>query len=193
MKTPRIAAALLTTTLTATALLLPSSPASAANIKVNFDGGTPGAPCAFAATTPLRDKYAGLGIRFKGQNALDGGAILDDCSFFGVAPRSGLRFLAFNESLTMANGGVPTGPQRIVFDTKKQLVKIYVSKGSGAGTAQFTLLGKRGGTTVRRATVVTSTPDWSLLNVKAARGIKSAVLKADTPSGYWVADDLVVR
>ena len=29
----------------------------------------------------------------------------------------------------------------------------------------------------------------ALLKVKAARGIKSVVLKADTPSGYWVADD----
>lgn len=193
MRTSRIAGALLATSATVSALLLPAAPATASPVEVNFDGGTPGTPCSFAQVTPLRNQYAGLGIRFRGRNATDGGAILDKCSNFGVDPRSGLRFLAFNSTSTMANGGVPTGPQRILFGTKKRVVKIYVSKGSPAGTATFKLIGKRQGQTVRKATVVTDTPDWALLKIKAPGGIKKAVIKADTPAGWWLLDDLTVR
>ncbi len=79
----------------------------------------------FSATTPLRNEYAGMGVVFSGQNALDGGAILNVTSNFGVNARSGEHFLAFNTGASMSNGGVPTGPQTISFVGGASSVSIY--------------------------------------------------------------------
>lgn len=52
-------------------------------IVINFDDVS--APCNFGSTVALRDQYAGLGVRFMGPAALDGGGILDQCGNFGVS------------------------------------------------------------------------------------------------------------
>ncbi|HEY6866638.1 MAG TPA: hypothetical protein VI792_05230, partial [Candidatus Eisenbacteria bacterium] len=67
--------------------------------------------CLFMGTGPLRDAYQSLGVRFSGPGALDGGAILDQCGNFGVNGYSPPNFVAFNAGATMANGGVPIGPE----------------------------------------------------------------------------------
>ncbi|WP_148574911.1 hypothetical protein [Nocardioides caldifontis] len=199
LRTPkgrRIAAALVTATAGA-AVVVPVPSASAAEIRVNFDGGTPGAPCNFVSTAPLRNQYAGVGIRFRGPSALDGGAVLDTCANFGgVNPRSGLRFLAFNAFAgPMTNGGTPRGPEHILFNKRMKKVSIWVSQGGGVlGTPTFKLVGKRNGNTIRTATATTNTADWVKLTINQKKGFDKAVLSVTgDPNRAWVADDLVVR
>ena len=75
---------------------------------VNFDLG---APCLFRETTRLTEAYAGLGVHFAGPGGNSGGAILDQCSNFdGMNARSGVDFLAFNNTALLSDGGIPTGP-----------------------------------------------------------------------------------
>jgi hypothetical protein len=171
--------------------LLLASPASAHTVEVNFDGGTPGSPCSFIQTGPLRNAYAGLGVRFRGPDAKGGGAVLDTCGNFGVAPHSGLRFLAFNTGLTMANGGVPAAPEKMLFRVKQHHVALWVSQGAGTGQpATFTLLAQRHGHRVDRDRVTTTTSDWTQLAVHARKGIKKVSLQVSDPDGVYVADDL---
>lgn len=174
--------------------VVPARPVYAGELaELTFDGGTPDSPCLFSQTTPLRDTYAGFGIRFRGRNDLDGGAILDRCAQYGVQPRSGLRFLAYNANSRMSNGGAPAGPQTILFSQPKRVVQIYVSQGGIAvGTATFRLVARRAGRIVASTSVTTTTSDYSLLKVRAARGISAVVLTASDPNQQWVADDLGV-
>jgi hypothetical protein len=195
-KTRRLASALVAVTAGA-AVVLPASSASAAEVEVNFDGGTPGAPCNFATETALSNKYAGLGIRFRGPGGGDdGGAILDKCSNFGVDPHSGLRFLAFNGNLIdeLSDAGTPRGPETILFTKRQKRVSIWVSQGSGAGSPTFKLVGKRGNKSIRTSTATTNTSAWLKLEVNHHKGFDKVVLSAtDVPDRAWVADDLVVR
>jgi hypothetical protein len=175
------------------ATVLPITSAQAAVTVLDFDYGTAGTPCAFSSENPLREKYAGFGIHFAGPNATDGGAILDQCSAYGVAPHSGSRFLAFNAGATLANGGTATGPETIRFDSVKRVVQIYVSQGAATGTATFTLIGKRGAQTIQTASASTPTSDWVLLKVHARNGFSRVILRASDPNGVWVADDLGIQ
>ena len=196
VKGRRIAAALAAAA-TGAAVVVPASAASAAEVEVNFDGGTPGTPCNFNTETALANKYAGLGIRFRGPGGGDdGGAILDTCSGFGVAPHSGLRFLAFNGNLPdeLSDGGTPRGPETILFSQRQKRVSIWVSQGGGAGTPTFKLVGKPGNKAIRTSTATTNNSAWLKLEVRNRRGFDKVVLSAtDVPDRAWVADDLVVR
>jgi hypothetical protein len=172
-----------------TVLLAPA--ASAHPVEVNFDGGTPNTPCSFSQVTAVHNQYAGIGVKLRGPNSTDGGAILDKCAGFGVDPHSGLRFLAFNDAASMADGGVPTGPEKIIFKHKEHHVSLWVSQGGTSGdTATFTLTAKRHGHRVDRDSVTTNTADWAKLAVHAHKGIKRVVLTAVDPDGAYVVDDL---
>ena len=61
---------------------------------INFDDVA--APDMFLNTTHLTDQYASLGVHFSGPSDIDGGAILNQSSNFGVNALSGVNFLAFN-------------------------------------------------------------------------------------------------
>lgn len=195
MSNPRRTSVLMSAALALGATLAPGSSASAAPLsEVNFEGGPADWPCAFSQVNPLRDRYAGFGIHFRGPTTTGGAAILDRCSNFGVPARSGVRFLAFNADLTLHNGGVPKGPETISFDQKKTVVQVYVSQGSSGGnTASFKLVGKRAGHTVRTATTTTTTNAYTLLKVTAPGGMNKVVLSANDPDRHWVADDLAVH
>jgi hypothetical protein len=151
------------------------------------------ASCAFASVNPLRDRYAAA--KFRGASTTAGGAVLDNCANFGIAPRTGSRFLAFNSSSTMSNGGAPVGPEKIVLPTRQRSVALWVSQsGFNLGTATFKMVGRRGSTVVRTATVTTTTADWVKVQVAAARGITSVTVSTPTePDGIWLADDLTLR
>jgi len=82
---------------------------------IDFDDAA--APCTHTLAVALRDEYAALGVHFSssaGPN--DGGAILDECSNYGVTGFSAPNFLAFNSNNTMSDGGVPRTPEVITFD-----------------------------------------------------------------------------
>ena len=192
----RLAAVGLAAATAGAALVLPAGSASAAPIEVNFDGGTPGTPSLYNDVNPLRNQYAGLGIRFRGPSLSDGGAVLDKNASFGVDPHSGLRFLTFNGNYpnSMLTGGTPRGPEHILFNRLQKRVSIWVSQGGGTpGTPTFKLVGKRAGQTIRVATATTNTSAWQKLVIHNRKGFKKVILSVkDDPNRAWVADDLVI-
>ena len=102
--------------------------------KIDFDDATE--PCVFASTTALDAKYAAQGVDFDGPSALDGGAILDECSNFGVTGHSSPNFLAFNTGSILMSGGVPKGPETIRFAFPVKFVQILAGQ-SSAGTIKM--------------------------------------------------------
>ncbi|HET9153354.1 MAG TPA: cadherin-like domain-containing protein [Solirubrobacterales bacterium] len=116
---------------------------------INFDDTT--ASSLFVGSEgPLRDRYAGQGVRFTGPAANDGGAILN-VNTFGVNGQSGLNALAFNTGVTYTpeqGGGVAQGPETITFDTPISSASINTGQGAG-GTATLTAF--RGSTVVGSA------------------------------------------
>lgn len=84
-------------------------------------------PCFFNATQPLSNEYSSRGVLFEGPGQGLGGAILDQCSNFGVNARSGTNFLAFNTA-TYART-----PETIRFTSGAGRVEIYASPGSQSG------------------------------------------------------------
>ena len=153
---------------------------------VSFDDVPP--VCYFSETTALRDRYSA--VKFKGPDENDGGAVLDNCSAYGIAPRTGSRFLAFASPGTMADGGLARGPEKMRLVTKPTAVEIWVSSAGGEATATFTLKGKLGTKTVRTATASVTQSGWVMLRVKNRDGLTSAILSSTT--GTWLADDLLL-
>lgn len=99
---------------------------------INFDDLT--APCAFVDSTgPLTSRYSSLGVNFSGPAPESGGAILNQCSSFGVTGQSEPNFLAFNTQATLPGGGSPIGPETISFDVPVSSVQINVGS-TDAGT-----------------------------------------------------------
>lgn len=95
----------------------------------NFDNVS--APCEFAFTSPLIgvEQYASFFAP-----APDGGAILNECSNFGINPHSGANFFAFNSG-SYYETGVPKTPELIfVGYASKSSVSFYYSCGTNAGT-----------------------------------------------------------
>lgn len=165
-------------------------PASAAvETLVTFDNFE--APSGFAETGPLRNRYAAKGVRFRGANATDGGAVLNKDGGWPVTPVSGDNWLAFNPDAPMSNGGTPVGPQKMIFERRQKVVRILVNQ-SGSDSVVFTLVGKRGGKTVARSVFSTNNSDWQKLRVSNRRGIRAVVLKT-TDSGPWLADNLFFK
>jgi hypothetical protein len=107
---------------------LPPQALAAVNL-IDFDDNSE--PCTFLQTKALRTKYAALGVYFDGPAGLDGGAILDECSNFGVSGHSSPNFLAFNTFAVLSDGGVPQGPETIKFAFPVNTVKILAGAGSG--------------------------------------------------------------
>ena len=91
--------------------------------------------CQFSSSSPLSDEYAEQGVIFVGPTENDGGAILGECSGFNVTGHSPPNFLAFNVNAQFASGGVPRGPESIVFLSPVSQVTIKAGVGSGGGFA----------------------------------------------------------
>lgn len=89
-------------------------------------------PCLFNQTQPLSTEYSGRGVVFQGPQQGEGGAILDQCSNFGVNARSGTHFLAFN-SATYAKT-----PETIHFRDGCKDVEVFASPGSQSGNVTIT-------------------------------------------------------
>ena len=180
----------LVTPLIATATVAPAH--AAGTTTISFED-VP-ASCAFASAQPLRNRYAAA--KFSGPNFTDGGAVLDNCANFGIAPRTGSRFLAFRTGgVLLANGGTARGPEKIMLPIRQKSVSLWVSQsGFSLGTATFRMVGRRGSTVVRTASVTTTTADWVKLQVASARGLTSVTVSTPTePDGIWLADDLTMR
>jgi hypothetical protein len=167
-------------------------PAQATGITyISFEDVT--AHCGFAAVNPLRNRYAAA--KFSGPSSTEGGAVLDQCGGFGVTARTGSRFLAFNGGVSMANGGVARGPEKITLPVRQKSVSIWVSQsGATVGNATFRIAARRNGTTVTTASATTATSEWVELKVSSAKGIDNVTLSTPVePDGIWVADDLTMH
>ena len=105
-------------------LLEKGSYRSGNRVTINFDDFQ--APCVFASTTALRNRYQSLGVTFTGPGINDGGGILDECGNFGVSGYSRPNFLAYNPGARFSNGGIPRDPQTMHFDPPVSSVSFYV-------------------------------------------------------------------
>jgi len=147
---------------------------------VNFDSAY--APCSFALTTRATGQFSALGVVFEGPGGNDGGAILDQCSGFGVTGISAPNALAFNPAAVLADGGIPRGDQTIRFTSPVSSVQVMVGS---ASPGLVTMQAFRGNTLVdSRNLALTST--LSALSVSGS-GITRVVLSFPGP---LVLDDL---
>jgi hypothetical protein len=174
------------------ALGLLASSASAGLI--TFDTGADGepldAPCEFAQTSALRALYSSIGVTFLGPGDLDGGAILHQCSSFGVDAHSGVNFLAFNETAVYPGGGSPRGPQTIVFDLPMGHVSVWIATGVGSGGTFSGFAYDADGFLVDTTEVSAGSAQWKRLvlgNVET--GISRVVIEVTGHFAY-VMDDL---
>ncbi len=94
---------------------------------INFDNVE--APCSFAQTVALTDEYAAQGVFFSGPGGIDGGAIVNECGDFDVVGHSPPNFLAFNVGALLSDGGIPQGPETLMFDPLAKQVTINAGIG----------------------------------------------------------------
>jgi hypothetical protein len=161
-----------------------AGPSWGASVTINFDTTATGsplvAPSHFIDTTPLTQAYSSLGVHFSGQ-----GSILNAASNFGIQPRSGSNFLAFNGSA----GYGP--PETISFDAPQFRVSMFVA--SGGPAADYSLQAFDGTGALLNTTTLHlgSSNTYSLLSVDGA-GIRSVRLSYAemTADNTIVVDDL---
>ena len=157
--------------------------APALGTTIDFDG--TGAPCGFHTTTTLTSFG---GVSFSGPGGNDGGAILNQCSSFGVSALSGTDFLAFNPgAASTLSGGVPQGPETITFGTPVTAVSIWASDGGGSLTVLMEAFDS-GNSLVASDSIGILSGTWLQLSVAAA-SIASVRLSIGG-SGIAVFDDL---
>lgn len=146
----------------------------------NFDDVS--APCNFIGTVPLRGREQFAGFLAP---TLDGGAILNGCSNFGVNPHSPPNFLAFNNAASYDDGGVPKLPEMIFVGRNKSSVSLWVSGGTHSGfpiaMVALTTSGVRGFVTT------TTAPDWVQLTIAGTQ--IQAILLVGQPL-WLVVDDI---
>jgi hypothetical protein len=134
----------------------------------NFDNVN--APCLFGGTIPL------LGLE---QFALffaplqSGGAILNECSNFGVNALTPPNFLAFNNTSTYMMGGIARTPELIVVGQNKSRVSLWISGGSTPGFPLAVVA--LGNDAVLEIVTTATSPDWMQI-VLNATGIQAIAL-----------------
>ena len=160
-----------------------SAPLDPGTVLIDFDDLD--APCYFADTVRLTTRYAALGVVFEGPGGNDGGAILDECSNFGVTGLSSPNFLAFNPGWTMSDGGVPRTPEILHFDRPITYLEALV--GSGA-SGTVTLAAYNADNALVDSAAVTLASALAPIAV-AGDGIVTVVVSA-TSGVYFVLDDL---
>jgi len=84
------------------------------------------APCLFVNTQPLAGTVEGVLVKGRAPN---GAAILHECSQFGVAPLSGVNFLAFNREVAYSTGGLASAPELFLFPGEFTSVRVPIASG----------------------------------------------------------------
>ena len=146
-------------------------------------------PNNFASTNPLRNEYAGVGVKFwgsDGSTGVNGGAILDQSSNFGTGAFSGSNFLAFNGGGTMLNGGTAKGPEYINFGSPASTVSAMVAVASSVGSFTFDAFDS-GNNLVGSNTI--RTQDWAMLSV-SGNNIAYVVFSFQNDNNIAILDDL---
>lgn len=153
---------------------------------INFETG---APPIFFDTTALRDTYEGLGVTFSGPGTNDGGAILDQDGNFGINAHSGRDFLAFNAESRgplYPNGGIPQGPETILFAAPVSNVGLWV--GGVRSVPMYTLQAYDSSSTLIGSTSIRPlSVQWAQLKIDTVN-ISRLILSFDR--AVAVVDDL---
>ncbi|HVN03494.1 MAG TPA: hypothetical protein VMT86_03690 [Bryobacteraceae bacterium] len=136
---------------------------------VNFDNIN--APCYFADTNPLRGQEQGAGFITP---IPSGGAVLNECSNFGLYPVSAPNFLAFNTSVRYADGGVAALPELILVGSSKSSVSMWVSGGDHPGFPISAIALNSSGAMIGMVNATTTTA-WAQLTINAS-GVSAVYL-----------------
>lgn len=157
--------------------------------QIKFDDAP--AQCAFMLSNPLRNEYQARGVVFAGNAPLNGGAILDQCGIFGVSGYSPPNFLAFSSVGPMANGGIPNGPERMLFTTPVSSVEMKIgSSDSRFQSISATLMAYDAVHVLEASATAQLSSAMQIMNV-SAHGIVE--VDVDVSCSYcesWVIDDL---
>jgi hypothetical protein len=140
------------------------------------------APCGFSNTQPVNGLVEGVEIRGRFPN---GGAILDTCSNFGVAPLSLPNFLAFNSTVGYGQGGSAVLPEVFLFGGAYSSVTVPLSGGYESGyPVSIVAFGRAG--IVDSVDLITG-PDWTT-HTLGGTGITGIAVLGDPL--YLVIDDV---
>lgn len=166
--------------------LPPSLDLGVGGFSIDFDDVS--APCEFSSTLPLRTEYLALGVSFRPQRPKDGGAILDECSNFGVTGHSSPNFLAFNAGAGYPGGGFARDPELLRFTTPHSHVELKAGDGFSTGTLTLT------GFDVFGMPVATDSISISpALQTMTLDGPGIVLVVLDCTAPTFVVDDLVVN
>jgi hypothetical protein len=138
------------------------------------------APCDFDGTTALRGVEQFASFNAPGTS---GGAILNECSNFGVEAYSPPNFLAFNRTLTYTAGGVPKTPELILVGPNRSTVTFYASGGARSGYP-LGIVALNSSGVIGMQTITTSST-WVQVTVTGT-GIAAIGLVGDP---YWLVVD----
>ena len=138
------------------------------------------APCDFVGTSALRGVEQFASFSAPGTS---GGAILNECSNFGVNAYSSPNFLAFNRTLAYSASGVPKTPELILVGPNRSTVTFYASGGAKSGyPLGIVALGPSG---VIGMQTITTSSTWVQVTVTGT-GISAIGLVGDP---YWLVVD----
>ncbi|MEZ4386299.1 MAG: FlgD immunoglobulin-like domain containing protein [Candidatus Krumholzibacteriia bacterium] len=143
--------------------------------------------CLFQDTVALRGEYADRGLVFGGPAARDGGGVLTYCSFFLVVGWTPPNLVGFNEAAAYSDGGIPRGPQTIVFDAPVNFVEADVGAAIEVGYPATMTAFDAAGVPLTSATVALDRETRPLL--VEAPGIARVVV--DAPGARFILDDLL--
>jgi hypothetical protein len=159
---------------------------STSGVTIGFDD-APG-PCLFADSNPLGDRYHLLGVDFSGPDSLDGGAIVEYQCATMVTGFSPPNFLAFSGGGSLANGGVPIGPERLTFTSPVTDVSMKVGSTQG-GTVTVRAYNRFGLLATRQVSLTKAVQEVRI----ATQAIEWLIISSDQPldGGHeWMLDDL---
>ena len=147
-------------------------------------------PCFFVYTVPLsKTWYRSYGIQFKGPNATDGGAVLDECGGgWSISGFTGPNILGFNCLATMANGGRPVGPETLLFTPTVDAVQFSIGSGDDAGSIVEVIAKNVDGGTVDSQTVVLSSAMQTVF-LMGSKKIKKVIIGAGQSNACIFAMD----
>ena len=97
-------------------------------VLIDFDAAP--APAAFLDAVALTTEYVDLGVSFVGPGSTNGGSVLNELGNFGVSGYSPPNFLAFNILGTNSDGGIPSGPETLIFDPFIEAIELLAGSQS---------------------------------------------------------------
>lgn len=157
---------------------------------LNFDDVT---PCLFSETVPIPPTfYKHFGFTIEGPNEKSGGAVLDECSGFGVTGHSPPNFLAFDCGAELATGGTPFLPEKIIFKSPVRGVSLKIGSGQSVGESIMLTAKTYSGKVVDTETVIL-TADMATVNLTSTKpNIKrlAITLPANSNACAFVIDDI---